>query len=280
MKTTFLGLVGIGLLALIPFGTAALAGEPDRTEAAEVRPLIDGLKSTDLAVRFKSAKALGKLGSGAREAIPALIQLAQNDPDEDVRRVAAESLKKIRGERNAAGGTPSAAIESHLRNLRSSDEGVRFKAVKSLRKMGTAARPALATLTRVADNDPDEDVRRVAMESLPIIQGKRLATQAVKPSLVGTWEGMLTYGMAGFKVSMKVRTTFKADGTYSTLYSMDDFVFTENGEYTYAEGILTTTEEGGEMGGIGFGTQATITWNNKDEFLYKGGGSRITFRRK
>src|SRR5207249_1669998 len=150
---------------------------------------------------------------------------------------------------------------------------------KALRKMGAAARPAVAALTRVAAEDPDADVRRAAKETLSSIQGERAARPAAEPSLVGTWEGMLTYNHYGFKLSLKVQTTFKADGTYLTVYHMEDYVFSEKGEYTFGEGILTTSPEGG-LGGVSLSAQATITWVNDNEFQYKGSGFRSTFRRK
>ena len=43
------------------------------------------------------AKALGRVGPAAKEAIPELERLAAGDPDEDVRCIARDALKKIRG---------------------------------------------------------------------------------------------------------------------------------------------------------------------------------------
>ena len=56
--------------------------------AAEgVDELVKQLKNKDEIVRFKAAKALGKLGAEAKGAIPALTE-ALKDMDEDVRAVA------------------------------------------------------------------------------------------------------------------------------------------------------------------------------------------------
>lgn len=68
----------------------------------EVQRLINELTSPDELVRLKAAKDLGKLGAAARGGIPALQKLAQ-DPDEDVRRVAANAIERIQG---AAGPGP------------------------------------------------------------------------------------------------------------------------------------------------------------------------------
>jgi hypothetical protein len=66
------------------------------TISPEVQRLIDALGSSDELVRLKAAKDLGKLGTAAKPAIPALQRLLQ-DSDEDVRRVAASSIARIQG---------------------------------------------------------------------------------------------------------------------------------------------------------------------------------------
>lgn len=66
------------------------------TISPEVQRLIEQLNSSDELVRLKAAKDLGKLGAAARGAIPTLQRLLQ-DPDEDVRRVAASAIERIQG---------------------------------------------------------------------------------------------------------------------------------------------------------------------------------------
>lgn len=74
--------LGIGLTA------AAVASQPD-TQA-----LVKKLKSTDPEQRRAAAKEIGELGSGAKDAVPALAG-ALKDNDKFVRRFAAQSLAKI-----------------------------------------------------------------------------------------------------------------------------------------------------------------------------------------
>ncbi len=66
------------------------------TISPEVQRLINDLASADDIVRMRAAKELGKQGSAARPAIPALQRLLQ-DPDEDVRRVAGNAIERIQG---------------------------------------------------------------------------------------------------------------------------------------------------------------------------------------
>lgn len=61
---------------------------------SQVQDLIRDLQNPDESVRLRAAKELGKLGPAARDAVPMLQKLAQ-DPDEDVRRVAAAALTRI-----------------------------------------------------------------------------------------------------------------------------------------------------------------------------------------
>ena len=65
--------------------------QPDRQSAR----LIDDLKSTDVLIRLRAVKSLSKLGPKAKTAIPALTEVAQQDADEDIRKVAARALANI-----------------------------------------------------------------------------------------------------------------------------------------------------------------------------------------
>jgi hypothetical protein len=66
---------------------------PPRGFAAAVRFFIRMLKYENH--RCAAARALGKLGPGAKSAIPALSELL-NDKNEDVRKVASAALEKIK----------------------------------------------------------------------------------------------------------------------------------------------------------------------------------------
>lgn len=61
-----------------------------------VPALVEALKDNDSAVRSYAASTLGKIGPAARDAVPALKALSENDPNPDVRGVAATALLAIR----------------------------------------------------------------------------------------------------------------------------------------------------------------------------------------
>jgi len=63
-------------------------------------------KDQEWTVRYRAAQALGEIGEGAKDVVPALIQALQ-DQDDRVRALAAETLERI--------GTPEAlkAVEEY-----------------------------------------------------------------------------------------------------------------------------------------------------------------------
>jgi hypothetical protein len=71
-----------------------IQADKDQSDRQSAR-LIDDLKSTDVLVRLKAVKSLSKLGPKAKTAIRALTEVAQQDPDEDIREVAARALANI-----------------------------------------------------------------------------------------------------------------------------------------------------------------------------------------
>lgn len=69
--------------------------EPKNQSESDLKRLIDDLASTDPLIRLRAAKSLGKLGPKAAAAIPSLTKVAREDPDEDVRGVAAAALASV-----------------------------------------------------------------------------------------------------------------------------------------------------------------------------------------
>ncbi|HLW68619.1 MAG TPA: HEAT repeat domain-containing protein [Gemmataceae bacterium] len=70
--------------------------EQRRTEPSKVVPvLIEALKDTEDDVRWGAANGLGYYGEQARDAIPALQQMQQHDPDARVRLAAKRALTRI-----------------------------------------------------------------------------------------------------------------------------------------------------------------------------------------
>jgi hypothetical protein len=60
----------------------------------------EGLKQSDMRLRGLSAVNLGKIGAPAAEALPALEELAESDPEPKVRQLAREAVDKIRAASN------------------------------------------------------------------------------------------------------------------------------------------------------------------------------------
>ncbi len=63
-----------------------------------VKPLIEGLKDSDAYVRRCCAHALGQIESG--KAVKPLEELAENDPDDEVRKAAQDAIRRIEHERD------------------------------------------------------------------------------------------------------------------------------------------------------------------------------------
>jgi HEAT repeat protein len=139
------------LLAAFLFGAAhwCVAAPP------EVEQLIKQLRDKDETVRLKAAKELGKLKEKAKDAIPALTAAAE-DPDEDVRSVARNSLVAIR---EAVGGEKLAPL---IKDLKARDAKARQAAIAQLEKMGADAKEAGAALVEFGMMSTDPKVREAA----------------------------------------------------------------------------------------------------------------------
>ena len=85
------------ILLVCLLGLMAYAEE---TQEQQVERLIKELQDPDSDVRSIAAVTLGEIGSEAKDAVPALMQVLQNDQNWDVRWNAEWALKKI--------GTPDA----------------------------------------------------------------------------------------------------------------------------------------------------------------------------
>jgi len=62
------------------------------------------------------------------------------------------------------------AIEALTKSLSDRYDGVRTFAAEALGWVGPGAKPAIPDLERLADKDPDEDVRKAAKEALEKIR--------------------------------------------------------------------------------------------------------------
>jgi HEAT repeat protein len=75
-----------------------MLAEKKETEAAIISELIVTLKDKHPDVRYEGIQALGKLGTGAKDALPALREL-QKDPDYRLRMRVAEAIRRIQQEK-------------------------------------------------------------------------------------------------------------------------------------------------------------------------------------
>jgi len=158
-------------------------------------------------VREAAAEALGKMGSAAGDAVPALSD-ALDDEFWFVREAAAEALGGMGPQ--ARGSVPAltcalgdegwsvreaalAAIERLLPNgevvsaliegLGNDSPSTRWGAALALKEMGSRAASAVPTLVRLLEEDDDNDVRRVAAEALGDIGEQEEAVPALTQAL-------------------------------------------------------------------------------------------------
>lgn len=112
---------------------------------------------SDATMRWEAARTLGKIGPGARDALPELMR-ATKDRDALVREHAAEAIGDIGPE--AAEGVPALVVA-----LGDSEAKVRRDAVRSLGQIGPAAKSALPQVEKLL-NDPETIVRDAAKTAI------------------------------------------------------------------------------------------------------------------
>jgi HEAT repeat protein len=105
--------------------------------------------------------ALGRIGSPARPALPAVALTAGRSIDIDL------AIKRAKDQILAA--SDSQDVGALTKQLQSRDPSVRLRAVRALRDLGAAARFALPDLI-AALNDPDPEVRRAAVNAVQAVQ--------------------------------------------------------------------------------------------------------------
>jgi HEAT repeat protein len=121
--------------------------------------LLAPLRDNDPSARLMAAKALRTYPVDASLVLPLLRDAAANDPDPDVKRVAAESVEAV----------TKREVERLAGLLKDKDENVRVLAAKALGRMGLAAKDALPALKEAAE-DKDKDVSCVAKNAIEKIQ--------------------------------------------------------------------------------------------------------------
>lgn len=123
--------------------------------APAIPALIRAARDASEPVRRKAFAALGTMGGHAEIAAPAMVEAMLFDESAAVQDAAEESLAKV---------GPS-VIPALVQLVHDDDEQIRLRAIRCLRRMGTAAAPAASQL-RAALQDSDERVRIEAAGAL------------------------------------------------------------------------------------------------------------------
>ncbi len=136
------------------------------TEARSAVPALaefldDPRRKDPLMIDEAVVRTLGRIGRPARAAIPAMVR--SSGKDFDLERTVQESINSI-----LVGGDGGDVI-ALMRSLHDRDDGTRLRAAKALGNLGAAGKTAVPALTE-ALHDLDPDVRRQALRSLRRLQ--------------------------------------------------------------------------------------------------------------
>jgi HEAT repeat protein len=118
----------------------------------DVPELQKQLKDADPFVRLKAAKLLGKVGGGARDALPALHETAAKDADIDVRAVARNAAEAIKV--GSMKDLPESAVEALKILKKSAKASERTKALEDIAALGPDGRDATADLVEALVASP------------------------------------------------------------------------------------------------------------------------------
>lgn len=121
------------------------------------------LEDEDPEARWRSATAIGRMGTSGRPAAPALVKVI-DDESPLVRMSALEALAAVSAERDSL-------LQPIVKELASDDRQHRMRAFRLLTSLGAEARAAVPSL-RELQNDPRAQVRRAAAEALEKIEAQ------------------------------------------------------------------------------------------------------------
>lgn len=122
-----------------------------RLRGDALEPYLAQMKSASFSDWGSLALALGYQGTNAAIAVPLLADSVVKGGTNVFYLPAIVALGRIRSQ-------PELSVPALVRHLRSTNLGERLSAIKALREFGSAATPALSTLTACL-NDPDEFIR-------------------------------------------------------------------------------------------------------------------------
>src|SRR5262245_41479439 len=151
----YLRITGGILLLLLTIGAARGADDPQITEAMKI------LKSGNAAAQIEATDVLGRYGTAAKSAVPALVDAVKSS-DAQLQWHAARALSMM-------GSEAADAVPALTAALNSKEAAVRGHSANALQEIGPASRPAASALT-VLLSDKDGDVRRAALDALIAIR--------------------------------------------------------------------------------------------------------------
>jgi HEAT repeat protein len=140
--------------------------------------LIESLKNGQWFVRYISSEILGKIGPGAKKAVPGLVRLLQ-DPDPKVRAAAKKAMDKILLKNSpyqleaedAAGTETREEIASLIKQLTEGTGIARSEAAQAIGEIGPAAEEAVPHLAKALGNR-DSKLRTEAAHALKRIDSQ------------------------------------------------------------------------------------------------------------
>ncbi len=171
---------------------AALVASEIGPDAAELTPdLVEVIKHDDPECRMQAIVALGQIGEGAKSAVPAIVELLEQETFESVKYAAAFALGEI--------GDPDVATPELTKLLASEDLGLKAISARSLLKISPDAEikaKSLKVLLEALKSD-DHNIRQLMIRTLAeleapaegprpeVIQAFAEAMQDAKPEVIG-----------------------------------------------------------------------------------------------
>jgi HEAT repeat protein len=149
--------LSLSLLLSLGLTTAANA---EQFRAADVENAMKGLSSEDQWERKSAAYHLSEMGPVAKDAVPGLIAILQNDPAAGVKGEACNALGRI-------GPEAAPAIPAVISFLQSTDGGYeRTYAASALGNIGKQPETAVPVLIAAVQNDSEPVVKQLAARAL------------------------------------------------------------------------------------------------------------------
>lgn len=158
-----------GFLSLLLVASLGFA-QAEEPQDADLNALIKQLESDDARERAAACYGLGKLHEKAEPAAMKVAMLLAKDEDENVRKMAAQTLGEIAVHtQGAPGENPKVLVGVLIDALSDPEAGVRLMAAQSIGNFKKNADPATLALARVVTSDGDSRVRHAAIQSLGTI---------------------------------------------------------------------------------------------------------------